>query len=327
MKFKQRGFTLVELLVVIAIIGVLIGLLLPAVQAARESARRTQCKNNFKQVGLGLHSYHDSYSVFPPGSLFARFFDKNIPTKEFNRSLDLDGFGWGAFILPYVEARQVHGMIGNWSQYWETQSWAACGELVPMYRCPSDTSNSSTWVDCCTGGDHGFGPESDWRVSNMAGVADSRAGWVTDTYQPTAGGNGVLFNFSKIGTQHITDGTSNTVAVGEVTGGWGYDQSGEHVEMGYTWVTRDVQDMHNGINGAGTIPGGRNLDLDPFDGDNGNRHVELYAEATFSSFHPGGCLFVYCDCHVDFVSEDIDQSVLQALATRDGDESSTAVGQ
>jgi prepilin-type processing-associated H-X9-DG protein len=151
----------------------------------------------------------------------------------------------------------------------------------------------------------------------MAGVADSRVGWLDSSYQPVAAGNGVLFNFSKIGTQHITDGTSNTVAVGEVTGGWGYDQDNQRVEMGYTWVTRDVQDMHNGINGVGTLPGGRNMDLDPFDGDNGNRHVELYAEDKFSSFHPGGCNFVYCDGHVDFLNHDIDQIVLEALATRD----------
>ena len=94
-KPKRSGFTLVELLVVIAIIGILIALLLPAVQAAREAARRTECNNNLKQLGLGLQNYHDTFRHFPPGA---------------NRADD-DGWGWGAYVLPYIEQSGLYNRI------------------------------------------------------------------------------------------------------------------------------------------------------------------------------------------------------------------------
>ena len=95
MSVKKRGFTLIELLVVIAIIAVLIALLLPAVQAAREAARRTQCKNNLKQIGLALHNYHDNYNTFPPGWVY----DPNRTADQFNTNM----WGWNAFILPMID--------------------------------------------------------------------------------------------------------------------------------------------------------------------------------------------------------------------------------
>src|SRR4026207_1557814 len=94
----RRAFTLVELLVVIAIIGILVALLLPAVQAAREAARRMQCGNNLKQIGLALHNYNDTYKVFPSGFMY-----HGIPTQEC--------WGWGALILPFVEQAPLHNQI------------------------------------------------------------------------------------------------------------------------------------------------------------------------------------------------------------------------
>lgn len=97
----RRGFTLIELLVVIAIIAVLIALLLPAVQQAREAARRTQCKNNLKQIGLALHNYHDAHDCFPPGQI-----------RGWNGSFDSgNGFAWGALILPFMDQANLYNLL------------------------------------------------------------------------------------------------------------------------------------------------------------------------------------------------------------------------
>src|SRR5689334_25410189 len=103
---RRRAFTLIELLVVIAIIAVLIALLLPAVQQAREAARRTQCKNNLKQIGLALHNYHDTFRLFPPG-----YVDRN-GNPNLTPDNDLGpGWGWAAFLLPYIDQSPLYSPI------------------------------------------------------------------------------------------------------------------------------------------------------------------------------------------------------------------------
>ncbi|MBC7078358.1 MAG: DUF1559 domain-containing protein, partial [Synergistales bacterium] len=129
---RQKAFTLVELLVVIAIIGILIGLLLPAVQAAREAARRTQCVNNMKQVAMALHSYHDTYQVFP--ALGVRMI--NVPGREWHF------YSWAMMVLPYVEQRNLYDDVGSAARNNTLPSpwsnWATWNKDLPPYMCPSD---------------------------------------------------------------------------------------------------------------------------------------------------------------------------------------------
>ena len=136
----QTGFTLIEVLVVIAIMAILIALLLPAIQAAREAARRTQCRNNLKQIGIALHNYQESHKVFPPGY---------VCQQHFLGSSQQNQWGWAAFILPHMDQKDLYDKIdfenfvwndiGDTSTAIETNQDAA-EQLVASYRCPSDTA-------------------------------------------------------------------------------------------------------------------------------------------------------------------------------------------
>ena len=132
---KRAAFTLIELLVVIAIIGILIGLLLPAVQKVREAASRTSCTNNLKQIGLGLHNYHDANLCLPPGYVAA------VPSGDPNFAT-APGWGWAAFLLPYIEQNalynQVQGAIQSNTPITDPSVASAIQARVSIYVCPSD---------------------------------------------------------------------------------------------------------------------------------------------------------------------------------------------
>jgi prepilin-type N-terminal cleavage/methylation domain-containing protein/prepilin-type processing-associated H-X9-DG protein len=313
-KLRRNGFTLVELLVVIAIIGILVALLLPAVQAAREAARRTACQNNFKQVGIALHNFHSAQKVFPAGTKFTANDDQSIcPGADPNGYAN---FGWSTFILPYMEQQSLYDQLifnDDTVNVYSGPNWVASETLIPGYVCPSEV-NDSKWVDCCSGKDHGGAPGNDWRLSNMVAIGDSVESHCWQ-YQPHAIGRGVMFNYSKVSVGKVTDGTSNTVAVGEITSGRGFDAEGIDVWVGATWVTRAISDVYEGINGPGTLPGGRDDGLDPFGGGE-NRHDEFSRENGLSSYHPGGAHLLFADGSVQFVSEDVTQDVLFGWATR-----------
>jgi prepilin-type N-terminal cleavage/methylation domain-containing protein len=148
----RRAFTLVELLVVIAIIGVLVALLLPAVQAARESARRSQCQNNFHQVGVALHNYHAAFNKFPAGDW------ANIATSAHTP-------GWGALILPYLEQANLQKQFKSTKQQFTGMTdWSAGGTEVGAYLCPSDPAET-TWIECCSGIQLGPTQSDDFRRS------------------------------------------------------------------------------------------------------------------------------------------------------------------
>ena len=313
------GFTLVELLVVIAIIGVLVALLLPAVQAAREAARRSTCQNQFKQTGLALLNYESAKRTLPPGMTI----DRDLCSA--NRGPAKSQWGWGTYALPYMEQDSIYKQIdfkaGN--SITNAGNFRALGNRIPGFICPNEI-NQTGWVECCSGINNGPGPSDDVQLSNMAGVADSKQMYCLNLGQPTqemrSDANGVLYNLVSTRLKDVTDGTSNTLLIGEITGGRSRHPSEGEGWIGMYWFDEGVQDVSEGVNGPGSIPGGRDDSIDPLDGDGGNRHVEYRTEVGFSSFHPGGAHFTCVDGSVHFMSENISQTLLETLATRANDD-------
>jgi prepilin-type N-terminal cleavage/methylation domain-containing protein/prepilin-type processing-associated H-X9-DG protein len=188
---QSRAFSLIELLVVIAIIGVLIGLLVPAVQKVREAANRLQCKNNLKQIGLALHSYHDRLKVLPSGY-----------TSRVSAGADLGpGWGWAAHVLDDVEQGNLQRQIRFDLDIGHTLNATQRVYSLPVFLCPSDTSPGD------------FATESRVvRVAHANYVAMFGSNEIEDN--PGAG-NGVFYRNSRTRLMDIKDGTSNTLFVGE----------------------------------------------------------------------------------------------------------------
>jgi prepilin-type N-terminal cleavage/methylation domain-containing protein/prepilin-type processing-associated H-X9-DG protein len=303
--YRQSGFTLVELLVVIAIIGILIALLLPAVQAAREAARRIACANNFKQVGVALHNYHLTYRCFPPGTMDwnkVMLGDPSCgpPPRPIPPLGYYNGWGWGTYLLPYIGQQDVYDQIdfGRGNAIWDPVNFPVTQYRIETYLCPSDPQDELTWATYF----NGPGLE-DCYLINMVGISDSRD-WLCDAGAPMhfSKADGVMANLVGCRIVDITDGASNTLAIGEVTGG------GPGSHRGHIWVKHSLTDTYDGINGPFTTPGG------------GDWILMGYTVWTVgpSSFHPGGCNFAMADGSVHFFIEDIAAEVLKALTTRDG---------
>jgi prepilin-type N-terminal cleavage/methylation domain-containing protein len=223
----RRAFTLVELLVVIAIIGVLVALLLPAVQEAREAARRTQCGNNLKQIGLALHNYHDTYMVFPPGNI-----------TDGNCCGALSHITWPISILPYIEGTN----LGNQYNYNQPNEHASNAFLrtqrLAVYECPSDPLRNRLLIPA-SGPANDLRPQLEYRTGSYRGMGG--VAWTMDSYiwrrqwdssdilNPNCPRerkgvlhwigkvNGVGNEYSCESFRTITDGASNTLMVGEYT--------------------------------------------------------------------------------------------------------------
>jgi prepilin-type N-terminal cleavage/methylation domain-containing protein/prepilin-type processing-associated H-X9-DG protein len=192
----RRAFTLIELLVVIAIIGILIALLLPAVQKVRAAATRIQCTNNLKQIGVACHNYHDTQQSFPPGyTATAPYVDGATDTTP--------GWGWAAYLLPYVEQENLHRSI-DFTQPLENSR--AIQNLVKLYLCPADELADATFAVTDAAGR----TVATAAPSSYAATVGSDASDVADE-----AGNGVFYRNSKTRIADIADGTSNTTLVGD----------------------------------------------------------------------------------------------------------------
>jgi prepilin-type N-terminal cleavage/methylation domain-containing protein/prepilin-type processing-associated H-X9-DG protein len=286
----QRAFTLVELLVVITIIGILIALLLPAVQAAREAARRMQCGNNFKQVGLGLQNYHSAKGCFPPGLMLPK------------------AWSWSTYLLPYIEQQGIYDMIdfkkpdcfGGYGAMNSTR--AAAGNKIAAYLCPSDPQTGELMDISGYMPTNGPDKGDDGGLTDICAVSDSYQWYDSTTYSASQfpqDVDGVFGANQPCAISDIKDGTSNTLTVGEVTGG-GTPHRGNY------WVAWDLMHTRDGINNSiNTVPGSGGPVF-------GNE------DRGFASYHPGGCNFGLADGSVAFLSQNIENAILWALTTRDG---------
>lgn len=304
---RLRGFTLVELLVVIAIIGILVALLLPAVQAAREAARRMHCSNNFKQVGLALHNFHEVRKVFPAGLNMSGPSSCSRPANVAVGSPLEHGFGWSTFILPFLEQGTIYDQLSFAPNvFHQGQNFPVMANIIDAYLCPSDPAGNQL-VAVTGGGNNGPNDDDDGGRTNMAGVADSVDWSCGDGWAKIKNGgapDGVLFNHSKIGIKHVSDGTSHTLLVGEIASIMtlpGRPPGASKVEM--YWITWNVLHTANGINAP------------LYEYPDHPWNADKYG---FSSHHPGGCFFAMADGSVQFVQETIDQAVLRSLTTRAG---------
>ncbi|MGQ0635574.1 MAG: DUF1559 family PulG-like putative transporter [Planctomycetaceae bacterium] len=330
MSNRRRGFTLIELLVVIAIIAVLIALLLPAVQQAREAARRTQCKNNLKQIGLAVHNYVDTHNVLPPGWFIMQSQTAGNPPQ---------GWGWFTMILPFIDQAPLYSSLNPGPVTLEQAASTATGQALlasslPVAQCPTDIGpqphTSKPFTMFVVGTNVFFGKLN--YMGNGGNAVPERRGLIQDP------GNG-----DPIRLRDATDGLSNTFLVGEkchlprkpdinagtipvmsTAGLWpGYVASpggpppnplssidGSTCGMNRTWFR--MQDGYLG--GAGVGPGGV---------------VKAISNQAFSSHHTGGAQFVLGDGSVRFVSENIQHFFTPMLANPNSPEFvvlSTAMG-
>ncbi len=225
----RRGFTLIELLVVISIIAILIALLLPAVQQARESARRTQCKNNLKQIGLALHNYHDTHSVFPPAALAIRYNGTAVAPSdaEPGRTAVAGGWAWSTFILPFLEQSNLYQSLNPNGNNFPAAPNQFTRTVLTVYLCPTEASpviHTATPM----GGD---GVSDGHARSSYPAVAGSGA---NADYANKAPFNtrGIMCYNSRTSMKDVLDGTSNTMIVAERF----WDGKDSEKRRGVVWV-------------------------------------------------------------------------------------------
>ena len=302
---RNVGFTLVELLVVIAIIGILVALLLPAIQAARESARRTQCANNLKQVGIALHNYHESFKTFPYG-------------------WDNRGTGWTLHLLPFVELNSIYSTIhfqesgpGNWDSGSENQ--VACETVIAVYRCPSmpleehlDYNGIANRVPGSYRGCSGSESSSD----DASTIAIPGTKSLEHLKQ-----NGVFYACSSVRFPDVSDGTSNSIFVGESRTDPDFSKDGQGMDFWYVGSPQADPCACDGGTGGTEFTEFVGSTLAPMNAFIKRPDVSGYLmELSFGSYHPAGAHFLMGDGNVRFIQDSIDPTVYLGLGSIRGGE-------
>lgn len=291
---RGSGFTLIELLVVLAVIAVLISLLLPAIQQAREAARRTQCQNNLRQIGLALHNYHDQFTVFPPGW---------IGVDEATYAPDvygLNGWGWASRVLPQLDQAPLFNKLNSLISIEEPVNAPPRSIPLSVLRCPSDVGPTD-WTAVEPPRSGHVGDLLTVATSNFVANFGSKSTDVCEHYVvgEVCSSDGVFYHNSSTRIAEITDGTSHTLLVGE-------RMTLERDQWYSTWsgVVYGGQDAIVCILGTAEFPP--------------NSRVHHFAN--FSSYHTGGAQLLFADGSAKFVSSNIDDALFRSLSTRAGGE-------
>jgi len=298
----QRAFTLVELLVVIAIIGVLVALLLPAVQAAREAARRMQCGNNLKQIGLALHNYHDTNLSFPPSA---------VKEKVQDGGGSAQALVWSGSILPFIEQKNVFdSIVGmgfgiNWGD--DGTNELILRTKMPAYQCPSSPDSNQPWDDgnvtqrhrasygCVLSGTVGYD------IATRTTNGENKHYMDDDATHARHNGPFLMQNRTTTFAD-ISDGSSNTLLIGE-------RYRNKATIRNYIYIgTPNGQDEHARWGGS------TGIQLNSLE-------TGAAGFAGFHSAHPGGAMFALGDGSVKMLNENIDRYIYACLGTRNGGES------
>ena len=317
---RLRGFTLIELLVVIAIIAILIALLLPAVQQAREAARRTQCKNHMKQLGLAIHNYHDTSRTFPLGGF------KNSQAAN-----------WRVRILPYMDQAPLYNLLNvTTGSFWAHSGMGGntvlYGAIIPAYVCPSSPFGNMNTADIALSASGSNVSQIHDYVGVTGATPDPAGRTSVCTNNVVSGGtycnNGTFLVYKAVRIRDLIDGTSNVMMVAEQSGRVnGIENSANPLGGWHSWVNNSGEQMDAGtdlqsltsvngyLGGLTTVRYAPNAFWDSGAPSSANSEYEV--NTIINSFHEGGIHGLLSDGSVRFISENIDMETLRRLCVRD----------